>query len=446
MRRRITEAIVGVAALVLLALGIPLAIVVHRLILDSEVVELQAVAARTLGEIQVPIDAAQLARIPSEPDAPPPFTVYDAAGHRVFGDGPPSADPTTARALGGETVSATDGQIVVATPLIDDATEKVVGALRLSESLAGADHRSRIAWLIMGSSAVGALAVGWLVANRLARRLARPVSDLAARASRLGDGGPLEPALVSGIGEIDTLARALANSVQRVNDALARERRFSADVSHQLRTPLTGLRLRLEAAQEAQQANDTMTLDGALHDLNRIEQIVEHLLAFARDEMPPTSTVRLDVAVLEAVNRWVDRAEAQGRRISLAAVGPLTAQGSSGSVAQILDVLIDNALQHGQAEIAIFLRRLPGGAALDVVDRGTVLVGTTSERIFRRGEGAGTGIGLALARSLAESDGGRLVLSHQRPTTFSLILLADQDPDDPGRTNEPQVGPSLHRC
>jgi signal transduction histidine kinase len=433
VRRRITEAIVGVAALILLALGVPLAIVVHRLILDSEVVELQAVAARTLGEIQVPIDAAQLARIPGEPDAPPPFTVYDAAGHRVFGDGPPSADPTTARALGGETLSATNGHIVVATPLIDDATEKVVGALRLSESLAGADHRSRIAWLIMGGSAAGALAVGWLVANRLARRLARPVSDLAARASRLGDGGPLEPALVSGIGEIDTLAGALANSVQRVNDALARERRFSADVSHQLRTPLTGLRLRLEAAQEAEaeDAGDSMTLDGALDDLNRIEQIVEHLLAFARDEMPPTSTVRLDVAAHEAVNRWADRAEAEGRPISLGPGEPLTAQGSSGSVAQILDVLIDNALQHGHGEIAISHRRLPGGAALDVVDRGMAFVGTTSERIFRRGEGAGTGIGLALARSLAESDGGRLVLSHQHPTTFSLILLADQDPDDP---------------
>jgi signal transduction histidine kinase len=242
--------------------------------------------------------------------------------------------------------------------------------------------------------------------------------------------------LVSGIAEIDTLASALADSVQRVNDALARERRFSADVSHQLRTPLTGLRLRLEAAQEAQEAEEaeearvadgSMTLDGALEDLRRIDQIVEHLLAFARDEMPPMSTVRLDVAAHEAVSRWTDRAESHGRRISVAAAEPVTAEGSSRSVAQILDVLIDNALQHGRGDIIVSERRLAGAAALDVVDGGTDLVATTSERIFRRGEGAGTGIGLALARSLAESDGGRLVLSHQNPTSFSLILLAEED-------------------
>jgi signal transduction histidine kinase len=292
----------------------------------------------------------------------------------------------------------------------------------------------------MGTSAVAALAIGWLVANRVARRLARPFSDLAARASRLGDGGPFEPALVSGIGEIDTLASALADSVQGVNDALARERRFSADVSHQLRTPLTGLRLRLEAAQEAVEADkagrserdaEPVALDEALDDLQRIDQIVEHLLAFARDDMPPTSTVRLDVAVHEALNRWEDRAEAQGRRISVAADHPLTAQGSTRSVAQILDVLIDNALQHGRGDIVVSQRRLAGAAALDVVDRGSHLVATTAERIFRRGEGSGTGIGLALARSLAESDGGRLVVSHQHPTTFSLILLVDDDEEAP---------------
>ncbi len=427
MRRRITESIVGVAALILFALGIPLAIAVHQSILNSEVVELQAAAARSLAEIQVPIDAAQLGRVPSEPDAPPPFTVYDAAGHRVFGDGPISGNSTITRALNGETVSATDGQIVVVTPIIDDATERVVGALRLTEPLAGVEHRSRIAWLVMGASAVAALGIGWLVANRLARRLARPVSDLAARASRLGDGGPLEPALVSGIAEIDTLASALADSVQRVNDALARERRFSADVLHQLRTPLTGLRLRLEAAQAARAVDGSIALEGALEDLHRIDQIVEHLLAFARDEMPPMSTVRLDVAAHEAVSRWTDRAETHGRRLSVAAAEPLTAEGSSRSVAQILDVLIDNALRHGRGDIIVSERRLAGAAALDVVDGGTDLVATTAERIFRRGEGAGTGIGLALARSLAESDGGRLVLSHQRPTTFSLILLAEED-------------------
>jgi signal transduction histidine kinase len=415
---------VGVAALLLLVLGIPLAIAVHQSIFDSEVVELQATAARTLAEIRVPLDITQLTRLHTEPDAPPPFGVYDSAGHLMFGDGPASADAPTLRALTGSTVSATNGQIVVGTPIIDDATEKVVGALRLSESLDDANHRSRIAWLVMGASGLAALAIGWLIANRLARRLVRPVSDLAGAASRLGDGGPLEPTRVSGISEIDTLASALTSSAQRVNDALARERRFSADVSHQLRTPLTGLRLRLEAARDVE---SPATLDGAFDDLTRIDATVAHLLAFARDELPARSSVRLDSTAHDALRRWTGRVEAQHRRITVTANEPLTAQGTSASVAQILDVIIDNALRHGRGDIAVAQRRLSGGAALDVSDDGTDLTAARAEHIFRRGEGAGTGIGLALARSLAESDGGRLVLSHQHPTTFSLILLAEHD-------------------
>ena len=414
----------SVAALLLLVLGIPLAIAVHQSIFDSEVVELQAVAARTLAEIRVPLDVTQLTRLHTEADAPPPFGVYDTAGHLMFGDGPAAADPPTRRALTGSTVSATDGQIVVGTPIIDDATEKVVGALRLSESLDDANHRARIAWLIMGASGLAALAIGWLIATRLARRLVRPVSDLAGAASRLGDGGPLEPTRISGITEIDTLASALTNSAQRVNDALARERRFSADVSHQLRTPLTGLRLRLEAARDVE---SPAALDGAFDDLTRIDATVAHLLAFARDELPARSSVRLDAVAHDASRRWAGRVEAQHRRITVTANEPLTAQGTSASVAQILDVLIDNALRHGRGDIAVAQRQLSGGAALDVSDDGTDLTAARAEHIFRRGEGAGTGIGLALARSLAQSDGGRLVLSHQHPTTFSLILLAEHD-------------------
>jgi signal transduction histidine kinase len=144
--------------------------------------------------------------------------------------------------------------------------------------------------------------------------------------------------------------------------------------------------------------------------------------------------VRLDTAAHDAARRWTGRVEAQHRRITVTAGEPLSAQGTTASVAQILDVLIDNALRHGNGTIAITQRRLSGGAALDVSDEGTDLTTITAEHIFRRGEGTGTGIGLALARSLAESDGGRLVRSQQHPTTFSLILLTEHDP--PLRSDE----------
>ena len=93
-------------------------------------------------------------------------------------------------------------------------------------------------------------------------------------------------------------------------------------------------------------------------------------------------------------------------------------------------MLLENAIRHGRGAVTVATRQIPGGAAIDVADEGGVLDPTASERIFRRGEGKGTGIGLALARSLVEADGGRLVLSHQNPTTFSLILL-DRGDDTP---------------
>ena len=432
MRRRITEAIVGVSALILLVLGIPLAIAVHQSILDSEVVELQATAARTLTEIDVPLDPTELAAVSREPDAPPPFSVYDATGNLVFGDGPSEADEVVRRALAGNPASATDNDIVVATPITNDTSERIVGALRLTESLAGANHRSRIAWLEMAATALAALLLAWVIAKRLARRLSQPVADLADAATRLGDGGAIaRPAASFGVNEIDTLADALADSSERINESIARERRFSADVSHQLRTPLTGMRLRLESARTA---HDPHAIELALDDLQRLEQTVDHLLAFARDATPSASTVRLDVTARRAVDHWEPRFEAFGRAITITATEQVTARGSINSVEQILDVLIDNALHHGAGSTAVTVRRIAGGGAIDVTDEGSLVHGGDRERIFERGHGDRHGIGLALARSIAEAEGGRLLVARSSPTTFSLILLDPEAHHDTSST------------
>ena len=434
MRGRITAAIVGVAALILVALGIPLAVAVHHWVLGSEVVELQATAARTLTEVAVPFDLTQLAAVAHEPDAPPPFGVYDGDGALVFGDGPLRGDEVVGRALAGVTVTTTHGQIVVATPIHLDTAEQIVGVLRVSESLDGVNRRSRFAWMIMAIAGAAALAVGWLIARRLAERLSRPVIDLASAAARVRDGGVLEWAGPSGVGEIDALAAVLVDGSQRVSDALTRERRFSADVSHQLRTPLTGLRLRLESMRARSESGDA--IDAALSDLARVESTVEHLLAFARDASAATGSLQLDVAARDAAERWGHRVRTAGRTVVVEAPDAIATVGSTVSVEQMLDVLIDNALRHGRGTIRVTARRMAGGGAINVSDEGDTITEHDEERIFRRHHGAHTGIGLALARSIAEVDGGRLLLTNRHPTTFSVILL-DTDRLDGGGTEEP---------
>lgn len=421
MRRRITTAIVGVTAFVLLALGIPLAIIAERQLLDSEVVELQASAAETLTEIAVPLDSNELADIANEADPPPPFAVYGLDGTLVFGLGPEIAEPAVEAALKGESSSSTDGLIIVATP-ITDQNETVVGALRLSESLSGAQSRARRAWLVMAGAGAAALAIAWLIGSRIAKGLSRPVNELAALATQIGNGDLIDTHQPAGIAEIDLLGTALVESSHRVSESLTRERRFSADVSHQLRTPLTGLRLKLEAAATNEQ-NQTLALT-ALDDLDRIDGTVAHLLAFARDGVPPSSTSSLQAAAIAAKQRFEHRATATERTLQLTGSDVEHVQASASSIGQVLDVLLDNALDHGRGQITMTLRSIAGGAAIDVSDEGALSDNADEEFLFRRGHGHRNGIGLALARSLAEAEGGRLLLVRRQPTTFSLVLLS----------------------
>ena len=422
MRRRITTAIVGVTALVLVVLGVPLAIVVQRLTINSEVVELQATVAHLLTEINIPINEAELTRLRSEPDAPVRYGVYDTDGRLIYGVGPATGDRAVQSAERGSTSSTTEGAVVVAAPLTD-RHENVLAVVRISQSLAHAHDRASRAWAIMAVAGALALTIAWLLASRVARNLSRPVTELAESASKLGAGGIVPAHRESGVGEIDALGDALTLSSQRINDAIGRERRFSADVSHQLRTPLSGLRLRLERVTVDDDAR-TVANEGLAH-LDRLEDTVSHLLAFARDATPTSTACPLDMVARGAVERWVDRCAEHGRQMTLSADSCAVVRASANAIDQILDVLIDNALIHGEGTIRVVCRRAAGGAAIDVGDDGSTVSAGTDEELFRRGLGSNNGIGLALARSIADAEGGRLIIASRRPTTFSLILLAD---------------------
>jgi signal transduction histidine kinase len=415
VKRRLVRAIVAVTALTILLLGIPLAIVARHWYEDRNTVDLQRRAAEAA--VDVSIDPADGSLRMSEDDGSDSFGVYDASGALMAGEGPATADAAVAAALlGSPTFDHATETIVYAIPVTARGDAQIGAVVRVAEPDAEVDSAVHRAWLIMAAVAGAALLLAWLIARRLARRLAEPVQQLAIEAEQIGAGGVVLAHQPSGVPEFDVLGDTLATTSARVAEVLARERAFSADVSHQLRTPLTGLRLLLESEPSA-------VTPRALAEVDRLQETVEHLLALSRDRLTGEHTTDLAATVRSAGERWrpVVAAHHRALHVDTAAVG-VTVRASGTATGQIIDVLVDNAVVHGAGTIELTYRRTPGGVAIDVSDAGQGVRIEHSEQIFRRRHGSGHGIGLSLARSLAEADGGRLLLTSHRPPRFTLIL------------------------
>jgi signal transduction histidine kinase len=289
----------------------------------------------------------------------------------------------------------------------------------------------QITYVWLGMLALAGLAVGavWLIARRQARKLAQPLEELSVAARRLGDGDFSVRTSAAGVPEIDSVGAALNSTAGRLDDMLARERAFSADASHQLRTPLTGLRLRLEAALDTPGQDLRQAIDSAIGSTDRLEQTIEELIALARDTRR-IDTTPLDLPGLldEIKNGWHDRLAGQERELRMA-IDPQapTAHASTSAVRQVLTVLLDNAATHGSGTVTVTIRDAADALAFDVSDEGGGIVTPEPELFTRRsGSAGGHGIGLALARSLAEAEGGRLRLTRPAPPTFTLLVPAQR--------------------
>jgi signal transduction histidine kinase len=280
-------------------------------------------------------------------------------------------------------------------------------------------------WVLIAILAVGMMLGGYALATMQAKQLAKPIVELIDSARLCGGGEEFAPLARTGIAEIDQLAQTFHNSACRMKEAIGRERQYSADVSHQLRTPLASLRLKLDAA--GSRCSPEL-IQPFLNDLLHMERTIDHLRQATRTSGPFSEVVLLDGVAHRAYQRWQPILAKYGRSLVIPEVGSLAVQGSATSFDQILDVLISNAHVHGRGSIVVAIRSLWGGCAIDVADEGDGLSAGDEERIFRRGEGAGEGLGLSIARALTEADGGRLVLISRKPTTFSLVAMAPTDP------------------
>ncbi len=429
MRRRIVLTAIAMCALGVAVLFVPMALAVRDQSTRQDVLELQRLA--TVATLQVPADLSSLDDAtggtwgPEEDGGEHSYAVYDPTGRRIAGRGPMTADPVVASALAGTIAAGTVGSESVAAVALG-AGDQVTGAVRVAEPRQESATRIRTSILQMTALAVAAIAIAALIGWLLFLRLLRPVDRLRSAAGQLGDGDFSVEVPRTGMPELDQVGQALAATAQRIGGLVRRERAFSADASHQLRTPLAAARVVLETELLSPRDDPSLAIREALGVLDRLEATVTGLLRLSREDQVDRARVEISGALDAAAGRWAAAYQQRARELRVAHPAPGHPHTSAAALSHILDVLLDNALRHGLGAVTLAAEPAVGGVAITVTDGGTIT--ESGHDIFQRRhpKATGTGIGLALARSLAEAEGARLSLRRSSPTTFELVI-----PDSP---------------
>ena len=423
MRRRILVAMVAVTVVAVVLFAIPLVIALGDLHREEEFVRMERAAAESAAEIPARFPRGG-DRIEFSSTRRRIVGLYDRSGRRIAGAGPLRGDAIVAAGLRGDVTDLQAGSRLVASFPVT-RSEHVVAALRVSVPTAIVSDRTRSAVALMALLGLTVVGISAAIAVWQSRRLARPVARLSDVAARLGDGDFTVTAESSGMSEVDAVGTALERTARRLDRLVTRERRFSEDASHQLRTPVTSVRVTLEAARLDPAADRDQAIDEALVEVDRLERTIDDLLVLARAEQSVRPETELDELLRRVDADWQPRLARDRRQFTVTAARGLPAVAvSDRAIGQILDVLVDNARRHGRGAISVSARPAGSGAIVEVSDEGP---GVTDEpeRVFERrvSSSGGTGIGLALARSLAEAEGGRLVLRSSGPhPVFALVL------------------------
>lgn len=293
------------------------------------------------------------------------------------------------------------------------------------------ERQTRLAWALVAALSAAGVGASVVVGVVLARRLAAPLDDLAATSLRLGSGDFSARTSAHGVAEVEAVAEALNHSAERIGYLLATERQFSVDASHQLRTPLTALRMRLE---ELAGTDDLAVVReeaaAALAQADRLTTTITDLLEFRRrGRVGDQVDLDLSAVVGRHLDLWRDSFQRAGRGLELATLGPDVVRASHGAVGQALDVLLDNALRHGSGTVQVEVGRPGPPGSVRVSDEGRGVGGNDHKHLFMRDPdraGNGHGLGLALARALVEAEGGRLELVRARPALFQVAFRASR--------------------
>jgi signal transduction histidine kinase len=447
MRRRLVLSSVALLAVALLAFMIPLGLAIRGTLVDRALDTLSAEmqqlggfidASRTCGDVQLRLGLL------SETTARDTSVALLADGGRVV----VARDGRAEVIVGAEAASAftgvagqafREGRLAVAVPLDTRAcaTPLVLQADRDPGAVQGEVRR---AWLGLGALALVVLGLGVGAANLLARRLAAPLEDLASSAAALGDGDVAGRAPRSGYPEMDRIADALELTADRLGRALARSATFAMDASHQLRTPLTALRLHLDALEAS--GADPSTLAAAQAEADRLQATIDELETLTRTDVD-VHEVDLGDVVQRRLPAWHAMARQRGRSITFERHRVPLAAVRGAAIGQAVQVLLDNALVHGRGRITVRVRPdfaqepavrttadgdVPRVSAVrvDVLDEGPGPVAGSLDEDRRDG-----GRGLPLARSLVEAEGGRVsVIATADGGTCAGIVIPVRAADD----------------
>ncbi|HEX5121565.1 MAG TPA: ATP-binding protein [Pseudonocardiaceae bacterium] len=424
MRRRILLAILLAVAVTACALGVPLGYTAMQMVETLTESNLASAAQRLATSVDQDLDSGRqpdLAQLPLiAPEGGQITLILPGQRARTIG---PAAGPD---AISESAQVARHGTVRLAEP---------AGPMRRLQ----AEVAVFVVLLVVLS-----ISTGTVVATVTARRLTEPMRHVADRAIRLGAGDFRPDGSRYGVAELDLVADALDTSASALALLVQRERELVGDVSHQLRSRLTALQLRLETLAVAANEETAEDATAALDQAERLAQVLDELLAAASaaraaEAQPINLALRLPTMVAE----WRELLRAKGRALRLRVPEGLLARATPGRLRESLGVLLDNSLKYGTGTVQVSARRGDGMVLIEVSDAGPGVPDELAAHVFERGVSGGgsTGVGLALARALVDADGGRLELAVLRPPTFALFLPVAKAEDVVATPWRTEVGP-----